>query len=291
MEIRVLQYFLAVVEEKNISRASQKLHVSQPNVSRQLRELEEELGITLFDRGGRQIELTESGEYLANQARQILSLVNKTEDNLQNPGELTGTLTIGSGESQTIMSIIEVIKSMRSLYPRIKVNLVSNNADEVQKNLLTGLFDFGVVMEPNDKQKFEFISLPGDVEWGLLVRNDSPLAKKKHLNPPDFNNLELIISQQRGVETLLKDWLGTSQAHYKIIATYNLLYNASLLVAAGMGAALAFNGIINTRGSNLKFIPLNPRQTAQSSLIWSRSTTLSNVGKVFLKQVKESLGK
>ncbi|BDR59136.1 LysR family transcriptional regulator [Xylocopilactobacillus apicola] len=285
MEFRVLQYFLAVAEEKNISRAAEKLHVTQPNVSRQLRDLETELGTTLFERGSHQIELTSDGLYLANQARQILALVNKTEDNLQNLAEISGSLTIGSGESPTMMTIVENIKALQENYPNVKVNLVSTNADVVQKNLQTGIFDFGVVMEPTDKRKFDFLTLPGVDEWGLLLRKDHQLAQRKFIEPRDFHQLDLIISQQSGVENFLKNWLGTSIAQYKIVASYNLLYNASLLVEARLGAALAFNGIINN--TELKFVPLNPPQTAHCSLIWQRGTTLSPAGKIFLKMVKQ----
>lgn len=289
MEIRVLRYFIKVVQEQNISRAAQLLHVSQPTISRQLKELEEELGVVLFKRGSRSIELTESGDYLAEQARQIISLADKTRDNIRQPTDITGSITIGSGESQTMMTIAKAIKRLGDQYPHIKFNLVSTNADDVWKRLKTGLFDFGMVMEPTEKRHYDFMTLPGEARWGLLMRQDAPLAGKSEVTPSDFKGAKLIVSHQKGVSDLLKDWLGSSQVEYQIVATYNLLYNASLLVAAGVGYALCLDGIINTQGTNLKFVPLMPLNTAKTNLVWPHGVSMSGAAKAFLAEVTKTL--
>lgn len=289
MELRVLRYFLAVVDEKNISRAAQQLHVSQPTVSRQIKELEEELGITLFERGSRTIELTNSGEYFAAQARQILSLTDKTLANIHENQDISGSVWIGSAEAKNFLTIAQAVRELQTIYPRIQVNVTSANADDVRTKVKNGVYDFGVIMEPADKSDFDFMHLPGESRWGLLVPNTSPLAQRDHLELSDLLGQQLIISQQKGMTNVLNDWFGESNQDIHVVATYNLLYNASLLVSAGVGYALCIDGIINTNQSELTFIPLVPTLTTGSSIVWLKGHRLSLAAKTLLDQITTDL--
>lgn len=289
MELRVLRYFQAVVQEKNISRAAQLLHVSQPTVSRQLKDLEEELGITLFERGSRTIQLTTSGEYFASQVNQILSLTDKTLKNIHEEQDIHGTIVIGSAEARSFLNVAQSLTTLRQRYPHIQADIISTNADEIRSNLKSGNYDFGIVMEPQDKTDYDFIRLPGESRWGLLVPNSSSLAQKDRLALQDLKNTPLIVSRQKGMLEALGEWLGGSATDLNIVATYNLLYNASLLVSAGMGYALCLDGIINTNQSELSFVPFEPRLTSGVSLVWHKGQRLSLAATTFLQQLKNDI--
>lgn len=289
MELRVLRYFLMVVNERNISRAAEKLHVSQPTISRQLKDLEDELGVTLFERGSRSIELTTAGEYFAQQARQIVQLADKTVANVTQTPELTGRILIGSAEAPMMASVAKAIALLAKTAPKVQVGLYSTDANEVNQKLTAGLFDFGVVMEPLPKDDQDFINLPGTTGWGMLVQRDSPLAQKTAVTATDLTNQRLIMPQQHGSIDYLADWLGSSEIQLDVVASYNLLYNASIMVAAGVGSALCLDGIINTANSDLVFVPLAPRLEAKASLVWPQNSPLSPAATAFLNALREIL--
>lgn len=289
MELRVLRYFQAVVAELNISRAATRLHVSQPTISRQLKDLEDELGVTLFERNGRHIQLTSSGEYFATQANQIIALADKTLANINTAKQISGTVELGSAEARSFLTIAQSIKKLQRHYPKIKTNVISSNANQIRTNLKSGNFDFGIVMEPTDKHDLNFIQLPGESRWGLLVPRNSPLADHDHITLADLEGQNIITSAQHGTINQLQEWYGESTPKFKIVATYNLLYNASLLVSAGVGYALGVDGIINTNQTDLTFIPLAPRLTARTSLVWLKGQRLSEAAHAFLTQLADDL--
>lgn len=289
MELRVLRYFLMVVNERNISKAAEQLHVSQPTISRQLKDLEDELGVSLFVRGSRRIDLTEAGEYFADQARQIVLLADKTVANVNQTQALSGRILIGCAEAPMITTIGQAIARLAQTAPKVQVGLYSTDADDVNQRLNAGVFDFGVVMEPLAKSDEQFLKLPGTTTWGALVKKDSPLAQKNVLTAADLKDQRVIMSQQRGSIDYLKDWIGNSDLQLNVVATYNLLYNASLLVEAGVGIALCLDGIINTANANLRFIPLVPRLQARASLIWPAHRPLSPQATAFLTAMREIL--
>ena len=286
MEIRVLKYFLAVATEKNISRAARRLHLSQPALSKQLKELEIELGVTLFIRGNREIELTEEGMYLFNKAKEILSLVDQTISNLKEEEEIVGEVYIGGGETRAMSLIAEAAKKMIIEFPNVKIHLSSGTSDYVMEKLDHGLFDFGLVIDPANKQKYESLRIPAKDIWGLLVRNDHILANKSTITARELKGIPLFCSHQTLVENQMSEWLGSSLEHYNFIGSYNLLYNASLMVEAGVGCALCLDGIINTADKKLKFIPLEPELSAGLNLIWKKNQPLSRTAKKFLEKLK-----
>ena len=288
MELRVLRYFLMIVQEKNISKASARLHVSQPTVSRQLKELEEELGTTLFERGNRTIQLTTDGEYFANQARQILSLTDKTLANIHQEKDISGSVYVGSAEARSMLTVAQAIGHLNQRYPHVQINLVSMDAADIHQHLTSGVFDFGVIMEPIDKHDYDFIRLPGESRWGLLVKNTDPLARQTTVSLADVAQTRLIVPQQGGTARI-HDLFGFEQADLNVVATYNLLYNASLLVSAGVGNALGLDGIINTNQSDLTFVPLNPRISSGSSFVWLKGQRLSVAAQALLAQLQDEL--
>ncbi|MCI1901573.1 MAG: LysR family transcriptional regulator [Bifidobacteriaceae bacterium] len=289
MELRVLRYFLAVVDEQNISHAAEKLYVSQPTISRQLRELEDELGVTLFERGSRTIDLTTAGEYFVNQARQIVALADKTVANVQRTQEISGSIVIGSAEAPMMATVAAAIGRLRENAPKVSANIYSTDANDVHMRMKTGLFDFGVVMEPTGKSDYHFINLPGTTGWGVLVRRDSPLGRRASVTVKDLRDQQVITPQQHGSIDILTDWLGSSENRLDIVATYNLLYNASIMVTAGVGIALCLDGIINTANTDLRFVPLAPRLEGHASLIWPKTGQMSPAAVAFLEVMQEIL--
>ncbi|WEV38333.1 LysR family transcriptional regulator [Lactobacillus sp. ESL0680] len=289
MELRVLRYFLAVVNEQNISRAATKLHISQPTISRQIHELEQELGVSLFERGTRTIKLTTDGEYLANQARQILTLANKTSANIGKKSEISGSVFIGCSEAPMLSTIADAINQLKQVAPNVIVNLHSCDASEVQRKMQNGLFDFGFVLDPFNKTNYNFLTLPGTTRWGLLTRKDSSLANKSKIKVADLIGKPVILPQRHNSQTLLTNWLGQSSLKFQTVASYNLLNNAAILAQHNVGDVLCLDGIINLAQTSLTFIPLEPELTIHASLIWSKTAVLSRAAQTFLDQLKKVL--
>ncbi|HFJ9482880.1 LysR family transcriptional regulator [Bacillus cereus] len=288
MDIRVLRYFIAVATQENISAAANALHLSQPTLSRQLNNLEEELGTTLFVRGNRKITLTDEGMFLLDRAKEIVDLVEKTEANFNQKYEIiSGEIHIGAGETEAIQFIAQTIKKVVSHHPNIKFHLYSGNADDITTKLDSGLLDFGIVIEPANKQKYDYLKLPATDVWGVLMRKDSPLAEKAYIHPTDLLNKPLIISRQTAVSNELSGWLGEEIENLNVIGTYNLLYNASLLVKENIGYALCIDKLMNTsEESTLCFRPLSPKLEAGLNILWKKHQTFSSATKIFLTYLR-----
>ena len=230
MELRVLRYFLAVAREESISGAAEALHVTQPTLSRQMMELEEELGKTLFLRGKRKISLTEEGMFLRKRAQEIVTLVEKTESEFSAAEEtISGDVHIGGGETDAMRLIARAAHRLQSAYPHIAYHLFSGNADDVTERLDRGLVDFGVFIESADLSKYDFIKLPVTDIWGVLMRKDCPLAARATIRPQDLLGLPLLASNQHLVKNEFSGWFGEGYEKLNIITTYNLLYNASIM--------------------------------------------------------------
>lgn len=286
MELRVLNSFLAVVREKNITNAANFLHLSQPALSKQLKQLEDELGVTLFQRGNREIELTDEGRYLANRGKEILDLVEKTTANISSEEVVTGSISIGGGETEAMQVIAKAVKKMKKQHPDIHIKLYSGNGDYISEMLDSGILDFGLVIDPVEKQRYNYFKLNEINQWGLLVREDSPLAKKETINVNDLRDVPLLIADQTLVDNRIAEWAGVSLQNFQVVGTYNLLYNASLMVKEGLASALCIDGIINTAASTLVFVPLEPVLISNLNIIWKKDFLPSKAASVFLENLK-----
>lgn len=283
MEFRVLQYFLAIAREETISKAAESLHITQPTLSRQMKGLEEQLGKQLFIRGNRKINLTEEGILLRQRAEEIISLVEKTESEIMHSDTtISGDIYIGSGETEGMRILAKVIDTCHKEYPKIKFHLYSGNSQDVVEKIENGLIDFGVLIEPADISKYDFIKIPVKDKWGVLMRKDSPIASLKSITADTLKKLPLICSSQEIVKNEISGWLNDDYNKLNIVATYNLIYNASLLVEEGSGYALGLDKLINTSGnSKLCFIPLEPKLEVGLTLIWKKYHLFSKAASYF----------
>lgn len=288
MELRVLNYFVTVAREKNISRAANVLHLSQPTLSKQLKELEEELNTTLFIRGNREITLTEEGEYLRQRGEEILAMVFSTTSNIMSDEVIGGQLSIGSGETKGFSLIADVLNDLYQSHPTIHVDLYSGNADDITRRIDEGLLDFGIVIDPVQKNKYDFFRLPFEETWGVLLNRQHSLANKPYISPEDLVQIPLFVSNQRLVDNQILEWLGKNKS-LSIIGSYNLLFNASLLCEQPNLGVLCIDGIINTQESNLIFVPLKPTLHASINLIWKKDCILSNTSKLFLNKLRDNM--
>lgn len=291
MELRVLRYFLAVAREESITAAADSLHVTQPTLSKQLKELEDELGKQLFIRGNRKITLTEEGLFLRKRAQEIVDLTDKTENDFLKPDELvSGDVYIGGGETDAMRLIARTAKGLREDYPHIHYYLYSGNADDVSERLDKGLLDFGILIEPADIKKYDYLRLPASDTWGLLMQKDSPLASHEFISPGELMDIPLLCSRQTSVHNEFSGWVGKSFETLNIVANYNLIYNASLMVEEGVGYALTLDKLVNTSGnSNLVFRPLKPALKAGLNIVWKKYQVFSKAARIFLSRLQEEM--
>lgn len=287
MEIRVLQYFLAVAREQSISGAAEFLHLSQPTLSRQLKDLEDELGKQLFIRGNRKITLTEDGMLLRKRAEEIVELVKKTENEITLSNEIiTGDIHIGTGETDAVRLIAKTANKITANNPQIRFQIISDDRADVLERLDKGLLDFGVLIGSVDTTKYNSFTFPVHDTWGILMRRDSPLAKKQTVCPKDLWDKPLLISRQTSNYTILSNWLKKDIESLNIVATYNLIYNASLMVDEGAGYAFCLDKLINTTGqSNLCFRPFEPMLKSEINMIWKKYQIFSKASALFLNRM------
>ena len=283
MELRVLQYFLAVAREQSISGAAEFLHLSQPTLSRQIKDMEKELGKQLLIRGNRRITLTEEGMILCKRAEEIMELVKKTESEITLSDEsIAGDIYIGAGESNSVGYIAKAANALRREYPLVHFHIESGDAQTVYEQLDKGLIDFGLLFGNIDLTKYNSISLPTKDNWGVLMPKDSELAKKDVITPNDLMKEPLIVSRQGITRGELQNWFKLPEEKLNVVATYNLLYNASLLVEEGVGYALCLDKIINTSNCNLCFKPLYPKLEVSMSIVWKKHQVFSKASNKFL---------
>ena len=290
MELRVLQYFLAVAREQSISGAAEFLHLSQPTLSRQLKDLEEELGKQLFIRGNRKITLTEEGVLLRKRAGEILELVKKTEQEIAlSDDTVAGDIYIGAGETDAIRVIAKAAQQLQRKYPEVRLHIASGDAADVVEKLDKGLIDFGVLFDPQDLSKYNYLKIPEKDTWGVLMRRDAALAQKACIRPEDLWDKPLILSRQHREGSALLMWLNRSEADLHIVATYSLLYNGSILVDEGIGYAITLDRIINTNGSNLCFRPLAPTLQAGLCVVLKKYQVFTKAAELFLDSLQQTI--
>ena len=289
MDIRVLRYFLAVAREENISKAAEYLHITQPTLSRQLKELEDELNVSLFTRGKRSITLTDKGMLLRKRAEEITSLMDKTEVEFSNLDNLiSGDVYIGGGETLAMKILAEVMTDMSEEYPDVRFHLYSGSADNVMDRIDKGLLEFGVVIEPADIRKYEAMRLPYTDHYGLIMKKDDPLASMDTIPISMLKDIPILVAKRIIDNNYFSEIFGISPEQLDIRATFNLIYNAALLVEHGMGYALTIDKLINVTGdNNLCFVPLEPETTLNLSIIWKRYQMFSGASKEFLDRLKE----
>ena len=297
MELRVLKYFLTVAREGSITGAANSLHLTQPTLTRQIQELERELGQKLLVRGKYKVTLTPEGMILRKRAQEIVDMVEKTEAEFQAITDtISGEVYIGGGESDCMKYIAEIIKEIQADYPDIKFHISSGNAEDVTEKLDKGLLDFGVLIQPVDLSKYDNLPLPDKDVWGVIMRKNSPLAKKDYVELEDLKGLPLINSRQAMRKTSSKnefiEWFHGEFENMNTVATINLVYNAAVMVKAGIGYAITLDKLVDTSSeSDLCFRPLKPRLESGLDIVWKKYQVFSPAAKLFLDKLHEKFGK
>ncbi len=292
MELRVLEYFLAVAREQSIMTAADYLNITQPTLSRQLQDLENEFGKPLFIRGkrNRKLSLTEDGILLRKRAQEIIDLAERTKNEmLQSNQNISGDIYIGAGETDTMSHIVSIIQSIRDKYPDVHLHVVSGNSDDLLPRLDSGLFDFCLLMGEINQSKYDYLNLPWQDGWGILMHKDAPLASKEIIEPKDLWDQPLIVSHAVLDSPQFYKNMKRNVNELNIIATYNLAYNASVMAKMGMGYVLVLDKIINTNGSDLCFRPFPTIPKLGMSLVWKKYQVFSKVAEYFLEQLQQTI--
>ena len=291
MELRVLRYFLEVAREGNVTHAAQRLHVSQPTLSRQLKDLEDELGKKLFTRSNYSIKLTEEGMLFRKRAEDILEMADKTLAEFKALDEVNGgDIHIGCAESNGIAPFIRAIQKLKEKYPRIRCHFYSSGTDAVNERLDRGLLDFAIIIQEVDLEKYNYLKMPSRDHWGLIMCKDHPLAKHSCIHLNDLTEIPLILSRQAMREEMPR-WFGEVQDKLNIVATYDLLFNTSVMVREGFGCVLGFDGLVYTGpDSDLCFRPLEPTLTSPMYIIWKKYQVFSPVASLLLEELKRNFG-
>ena len=291
MELRVLRYFLAVAREQSITAAAETLHITQPTLSKQLRELEEELGKKLFTRGNRKITLTEEGMFLRKRAQEIVELADKTEaDFAAGVGSISGDIFIGSGETGAVRYLGRTLYKMRSIYPGVRFHLFSGNGEDVSDRLDKGLIDFALFVGMTDLKKYDYLKLPYHHRWGLILRKDDPLAAHEAVTPEMLMNVPILCSRQALIQNELSGWLGRPFEELNPAGTYNLIYNAAIMVEEGLGCAVCIDKLLDTSGdSAVCFRPFEPAIDAELFIAWKKYQFFSAAAGKFLEMLQQEL--
>ena len=287
MELRVLKYFLAVAREENITKAAALLHLTQPTLSRQLMQLEEELGVKLFHRSRYHIVLTDEGMLLRRRAQELIDLAEKTAQEFRREPELRGEISIGSGDLEGIHVLAEFLASFQKLHPQVTYQIYSGNADNIKEQLERGTLDLGLLLEPVDISKYDMIRLPVKEQWGVHVQENSPLAQNPSVTAQDLSKLPLIYTRRGVVQKELERWFGPYAKDLRVAATGNLPYNMALLSRAGVGAFLTIRLRCSYEG--LRFLPLSPPLESSTVLAWKKTETFPPAVSALLEHIKECL--
>lgn len=287
VELRVLRYFLAVAREGSISRAAQGLHVTQPTLSRQIMDLEQELGCRLLVRGPRRVTLTEEGVLLRKRAGEIVELVERTESEIRSSDEpMAGDIYVGGGETAVMRLVVDVMGGMMRDHPNVRFHIFSGDAEAVTERLDKGLLDFGLLIGSPKVARYDSIEVPATDRWGLLMRSDHPLAGNGTIPRESLGEVPLIASQQGNDEGTYGE--GIDPKGLDIIATYNLVNNAVLMVEAGLGCALVIDNLVNTAGTDLVFVPLESEVRLRSYVVWKGSQPTMRAKQAFLERLRHA---
>lgn len=287
MELRTLRYFLAAAQEGNITRAADVLHVTQPTLSRQMMDLERELGVALMVRGKNGLTLTDDGIFFRQRAQEIVELTDRLEKSfVERQNDISGMVIIGASEAVGSQTLAKLIKEFSKKYPAVQFTLYNETVDNVKDRLDKGLVDIGLLLEPIDVTKFDYVRLSQQDTWGLLVRDDHPLTEKASLVADDVAPYSLILPLRDSIRAEILNWLGREEKELKIPLFYTLLSNAALMVVEGLGCAFCMDGALAIRSNpRLRFIPLEPRRMTHSVLVWKKSNLFSPATSLFIQEI------
>lgn len=288
IETRLLTYFLAIAREQNITKAADTLHVSQSTLSKQMMDLERQLGSQLFIRGKRKLVLTEEGSFLRNKAQEILELMDSTESAFHTEGgRISGDITVGCGETAFMELVADLFRGFHEQYPDVKFHTHSGDADAVMERLDKGLADMGLLLGPIRQEKYDYLKLHREDTYGLLIPEDCALARQPFINAEQLKTLPLILAEQTFSGHQELEWFGADYSSMNIAATYNLIYNAAFLVEKGVGYALCLDNLVNTEGRNLTFRPITPKLSVELYIVTKKYKTFSPAAKAFFELLKK----
>lgn len=290
MDVRVLRYFLTIAKVGNITKAAEVLHITQPTLSRQMMDLEEEMGTSLFIRGKRQITLTQNGLLFQQRMKEIVALLDKTERDLSEQNNLVaGVVSIGCVETTASRMLPKILAEFNGKYPMVQYEIYSADGDDIRDKLDSGSIDMGVLLEPVEAAKYDYIRLPFIEEWGILMRKDDPLAKQDAVSVQDVLDLPLIVPRRRIVIDEIAGWLGAESDKLHILASHNLLTNVSLLVECGLGYAICVSGSYSIREmEHTCFVPFTPVRTTGHVLAWKKNRFFNSVTSLFIEYIKNA---
>lgn len=287
MELRTLRYFLAAAQEENITKAADILHVTQPTLSRQMMDLERELGVTLMLRGKNGLTLTDDGIFFRQRAQEIVELADRLEKSfVERQNNISGMVVIGASETVGSQTLARLIKEFTGKYPAVQFTLYNETVNNIKDRLDKGLVDIGLLLEPVDVTKFDYVRLSQQDTWGLLVRDDHPLTEKESLTADDVAPYPLILPLRDNIRVEIIHWLGRDEKELTIPLFYTLLSNAALMVAEGLGCAFCMDGALAIRSDpRLRFIPLEPRRVTHSVLVWKKNKIFSPATSLFIQEI------
>ena len=287
MELRTLRYFLAAAQEGNITRAADILHITQPTLSRQIMELERELGTTLMLRGKNGLTLTDDGLFFRQRAEEIVELADRLEQNFtERKSDVSGLIAIGASESVGSRLFARLIKRFSDKYPLIQFHLYNEMADNIRDRLEKGLVDVGLLLEPVDTSRYDFVRLSQKETWGILMRDDHPLAERKTITPDEIAEYPLILPLRERVRNEILNWMRKEEKDLTIPLSYTLLSNAALMVEAGLGCAFCLDGALAIHSSpHLSFVPISPEHTTRSVLVWKKNQMFSPATALFIQEI------
>lgn len=286
MEIRVLKYFLEIAREENMSRAAERLHVSQPTLSRTVKDLEEELGKQLFTRSNYSIHLTEEGMLLRKRAEDLIEMADKITDEFRSLGNIvSGDIYIGCAESYLVKYLARAIKNLNVIYPLIRFHITSGDTEQVEEKLKKGLYDFAFIVEPPDLSQYNYLEVPESDIWGAVIPNTHPLAQKNEITINDLLPYPIFASRQSMIVDLPR-WCGEYSEKLNLLASFNLTTNAAVFSKEGLGITLTFEHLVDTsKESGLVFRPLSPRLETKMYIIWKKHQMFTPAAKALLDEL------
>ena len=292
MDIWPLKYFLAVARAGNLTRAAETLHLSQPALSMRLAELERELGHPLFVRGARGMTLTEKGALLMRRAEDLVELAERIESEIRadDVKGLSGTIAIGAGETVAFTPVANAIKSLCAENPNLRIDITSGNGEDIQARIQSGTIDLGLFVGPGRYKGYDYIAMPHVLRWGLIMRRDAPLASRHSIRAKDLDGIPILLTRQMMVGEFLSGWLGHACGTLNVVCTYNLAYNAALMVAAGLGSAICIDNVIPAAfADSIVFRPFSPALSSDAYLAWRKDVPLSPAANALVARIRGTI--